>query len=240
MLNEALLTMLKANAVRRIVSELTLVRMCDERLSDSPEAMLARISALEQSVSAAPRIVVSDTDNVPVAETESDNVKAVAEQVKPVRTRAKPKYDDDEDFRGDAPKAPSQSGDQSTVKTSESAARAEMPSQINTKSASAVRVLKPLKNRAEIMDLMDRRDPMLSGFFKQAKWYSDENGKIVLKFENSFEIDSVKMFGGEKFIVEVISSVTGRNILMTDVAYECEQNKKTDEIIDRIIEASEE
>ncbi len=50
LLAEAHLSMLKANAIKRIVAETTLVRMCDPALETSPEAMLARISALEDKL----------------------------------------------------------------------------------------------------------------------------------------------------------------------------------------------
>lgn len=50
LLEEALFAMQKANAVKRIVAELTLVRMCDESLDQSNEALLSRIAKLEDSV----------------------------------------------------------------------------------------------------------------------------------------------------------------------------------------------
>ena len=48
LLEEALFSMQKANAVKRIVAELTLVRMCDEALDASNEALLSRIAQLEE------------------------------------------------------------------------------------------------------------------------------------------------------------------------------------------------
>ncbi len=50
LLEDALFAMQKANAVKRIVAEMTLVRMCDEALDASPEAMLSRIALLEEQV----------------------------------------------------------------------------------------------------------------------------------------------------------------------------------------------
>ena len=54
LLEEALFAMQKANAVKRIVAELTLVRMCDESLDASSEALLSRIAKLEDRVAASP------------------------------------------------------------------------------------------------------------------------------------------------------------------------------------------
>ncbi|MBE6633930.1 MAG: DNA polymerase III subunit gamma/tau [Ruminococcaceae bacterium] len=50
LLEQALYSMQKANAVKRVVAELTLVRMCDESLDQSNEALLSRIAKLEDAV----------------------------------------------------------------------------------------------------------------------------------------------------------------------------------------------
>lgn len=50
LLEDALFAMQRANAVKRIVAELTLVRMCDESLDDSNEALLSRIAGLEDQI----------------------------------------------------------------------------------------------------------------------------------------------------------------------------------------------
>ncbi len=50
LLEQALLSMQRANAIKRIVAESTLVRMCDPELETSPEALLARIAALEDKI----------------------------------------------------------------------------------------------------------------------------------------------------------------------------------------------
>ena len=50
LLEQALYSMQKANAVKRIVAEFTLVRMCDESLDQSNEALLSRIAKLEDAM----------------------------------------------------------------------------------------------------------------------------------------------------------------------------------------------
>ena len=63
LLEDALFAMQKANAVKRIVAELTLTRMCDETMDTSNEAILSRLAKLEDrvalGVSAAPAVPVS-------------------------------------------------------------------------------------------------------------------------------------------------------------------------------------
>ena len=54
LLEEALLSMKEANAVKRMVAELTLVRLCDKRLDTTPEGLLARIEKLEEGAALMP------------------------------------------------------------------------------------------------------------------------------------------------------------------------------------------
>ncbi len=60
LLEEALFSMQRANAVKRMVAELTLVRLCDEALDYSNEALLARIVKLEERGAASPAPAVAD------------------------------------------------------------------------------------------------------------------------------------------------------------------------------------
>ena len=50
LLEDALFAMQKANAVKRVVAELTLTRMCDETMDASNEALLSRLAKLEDRV----------------------------------------------------------------------------------------------------------------------------------------------------------------------------------------------
>ena len=50
LLEDAFFAMQKANAVKRIVAEMALVRMCDEALDSSGEALLSRIAQLEEKM----------------------------------------------------------------------------------------------------------------------------------------------------------------------------------------------
>ena len=212
MVTDAYISMSRSNSLKRLIAELTLIRMCDARLSNSPEAMLARISALEKGHSASPVQAAS-------VEAEAPKPKAAS---RPIR---KPTYDDDDQFRGDAP-----------VFTSASAAQPKAEKLQST--SSAVRQLKAYKGRAEATELMDK-DPMMSSFFKRARWYSDTDGNIILKFENKHEIENIKRFGGEEFFRTIISQIEGKQVDLQSIKYECETEKKSDEILDKIIEASE-
>ena len=231
MLQDAMLAMQKANAVRRITAELTLIRMCDERLSGSTEAMLSRIADLEAG------IAMGNFAQMPVSSS------SVSEQTEKAVTEAKPSkpvrravYDDDDDemFRDDAPKAA-----RASVAEAKPTPRANAAD--NIPSSQKTRVLKPFRGRAEVLEKMDAASGMHSSFFKSAKWYTDEEGRFVLKFANQFGIDNMKLFEGEDFFIRIVSRVVGRNLTKNDVICECEEaGAKSDSIIDQILEAADE
>ncbi len=239
LLSDALLTMMKANAVRRIIAELTLVRMCDARLSTTQDSMLARISALESAVASGAAVATS-AEPVKSADTKAEE--------KPVRRapRAAKPSDEDDIFKDDAPRAvqkPAEKKPAAKPTTSTPAAGKPATSTPAAKPAVAdngsVRTLKPFKKRAEAIEIMSARDPMTAPFFKSAKWYVDDGGNIVLKFEEPYAINNLKMFGGESLFIGAISEVMGSPYTPSQVKYECETEKKSGGLIDRIIEAAE-
>lgn len=90
LLEDALFSMQKANAVKRIVAELSLVRMCDPSLDTSNEAILARLSKLEDRVGAG----ISERETAPVAEKPepkpAGNVLSETQKEKPTEVAAEP------------------------------------------------------------------------------------------------------------------------------------------------------
>ncbi len=78
LLEDALFAMQRSNAVKRIVAELTLVRMCDETLDLSSEALLSRIAKLEDAIFLG-AVARPSTEALPIAKepaTQSETAKA--------------------------------------------------------------------------------------------------------------------------------------------------------------------
>ena len=160
-----------------------------------------------------------------IAEPKSENKKDTHKAAEKASARVTPKsYDDDDEFRGDAPTS--------------SAQRVSIPEKkTDAGKDTGKRVLKPLRNRAEIVDVLDKRDRIVASSFKLAKWYNDESGKIVLKFPSVFDIDRAKQFGGEEVFLSVLSSVMDKPVLKNDVLYEADGGTEANEKIDQIIDA---
>ena len=235
--------MSSANSVRRISAELTLVKMCDERLNSSPEAMLSRISEVEAKMATG-----NFTVSAPVAEKASEptpvkveETSSAAKPTRPARRAAFVEDDDDEMFRGDAPGAPVPN----PTPTSSQIAPKSAPAQPVQKPASSpassgnVRVLKPFRSRAEVVEKMEAIDPMKASFISMSKWYSDEMGRLVLKFTSPFEIDTVKQFQADELFIKVVSQVVGKQYSKADLMMECAAEQKSDSVIDKILEAAD-
>ena len=242
MLRETLLDMQRVNSIRRITAEMTLVRMCDERLDSSPEAMLSRISELEARLNSGnftsfAATVQTSAQSEPVVET----AKSAPVEERPQRAARRPVVtddDDDEMFRGDSPSATVPSIAQNKTERTQAAHERAERSTVS-QSAKNVRVLRPFKSRAEVMERLTVADEMAAGFFHLGKWYTDENGNVVVKFDSDSTIDTVKIFNCDNLFLKTVSAVTGRQYSKDQLILECESTKKSDSVIDKIIEAAE-
>ncbi len=210
MLEDALFSMQKANSIRRIVAELTLVKMCDSSLSVTNESLLARIAALENKLAGADIQI----------KTEPAHFEPTEDKPAPKKVKRVVQTDDDEMFKSDAPtsipKKPAQS----------------------QKSGEGVRRLKPMKNRAEALDKLTNTNPMVASFYKVAKWYLSEDGKIVLKFPTKNHEDNAKRFDTNGEFLKVINAVSGVRYSASDIIYESEDVKVESSIIDEILDAA--
>jgi hypothetical protein len=249
MLRETLLDMQKVNSIRRITAVMTLVKMCDERLDSSPEAMLSRISELEARLNSgnfAPSVQPSAPEAEPCKETAPVSE---AVEARPQRAARRPVVtdDDDEMFRGDAPGAVSapktasapQSAPATVSRAEAAAARRESRPATPVAPSANVRVLKPFKSRAEVMERLTVADEMAAGFFHLGKWYTDESGNLVVKFDSASTIDMITVFNGDNSFLRTVSAVTGKQYSRNQLILECDATKKSDSVIDKIIEAAE-
>ena len=81
---------------------------------------------------------------------------------------------------------------------------------------------------------------MIAPFFKDAGWYTDPDGNIVLKFKNEFAIDNIKNFGGDEDFRKALLSVGNSAMSNVNIMYEVVSDKNDKDIIDEIIYAADE
>lgn len=210
LIEDALVLMQKSNSVKRAVAEMTLIKMCEPKLSENVESLIERIAELENRVKNLPNVqALNNTEEKPT-------------EVKAQRRQRVISDDDDDMFRSDAP--PSRKNE---IKSENNETKAQ-------------RVLRPFKNRAEVLDRFNSYDPMNASFMSQSKWYSDENGNIVLKFSDSYILDSVKTFGGDAALINILCEVMGKRYSKDEVLFEVESKNNKGDLIDEIIHNTEE
>lgn len=185
LLDEAYSSMQRPGASRRTVAELTLVRLADERLGTTPEALLARISALEAKIAmgipAAPAPVKEpEPQTAPPAFDDFGEPPPFAEYDIPPA---------EDDF---VPYVPE---DVAPVKKQEPAPapvkrEAPAPKPAPTPAAPAPtpkkeRVLRPIRQWAEILDSFESTAPMISALLKTENAYFDAEDRIVICYSQS-------------------------------------------------------
>ncbi len=180
LLDEAYSSMQRPGASRRTIAELTLIRLSDERLGTTPEALLARISALEAKIAM--------------------GIPAAAPAPEPAPQTAPPAFDDfgepppfaDYDIppeegeftpyipeEAKAKPAPKQAARPAPAHATAPAPKPAAPAPAQAPAASK-RTLRPIRQWAEILDAFESSAPAVSALLKNENAYLNEEGKIVI------------------------------------------------------------
>ena len=212
LLEDALFAMQKANAVKRVVAELTLVRLCDARLDTSPEGLLARIEALEDSrvsavISPAPLMTKDDKKTTHVTAKKSEKAEASTVKTAPAeapREVAKP--------------AASTS---SAVK-------------------SGGRMLTRMRGFVNCVERVRRTNSLVASFLIDARAYQDEEGRVVVILQNPLAEMMIERQGGRDALRHAICLELQRELPDRDLLIETvdANTAKNDTVIDDILSAA--
>ncbi|MBO5354739.1 MAG: DNA polymerase III subunit gamma/tau [Clostridia bacterium] len=166
LLEDALFAMQSANAVKRMIAELTLVRMCDPTLDTSAEGLLARVERLEDAVATGVPVISAAPAKKTAPVTEISKQPASV-PVAPTASKTTPAASKPRDTK------PSQTASQT-------------PSAIGTASAQAGRVLHRIRGFMNCVERVRREDTMAASFLTDARAFLDESEQVVLQLSNSF------------------------------------------------------
>ena len=208
LLDDAYSAMQRPGASRRTVAELALVRLSDEKLGATPEALLARIAALEAKIAmgipTAPAPVPTPApqkdapafddfaepppfDEYDIPPADDDFVPYVPADAAPVK-KSEPKKP--------APK-PTPSSASAPVKSEEpkpAPAPSPTPAAPATPAPAAKsRTLRPIRQWAEILEAFESTAPMISALLKTENAYLDEEGRIVICYAQSLTKSMLSM-----------------------------------------------
>ncbi len=229
LLEDALFAMQKSFAVKRTVAEITLVRLCDPALDTSTEAILARLSRVEEQLVAGVT-VASPQESEPIPPMFSD------EDIPPMP-------DEMWEAPMDIPAAPAPhaqvQAEPPKPKPAPAPTPVAAPAPVST--ASLQRVLRPLRTWTEAVDRVRTTSPMAASFLMSAKAYTAEDGKLVIKLNGEFERSMVSREGAPEALRTALSVLLGRKVESEDILLEVENaQKESGSLIDLIIEAAEE
>lgn len=215
LLDEALPKIIRSSATSRMTAELTLLRMSDEKLDSKNDAILSRLSKLEDRLySGNIPAPASPVEKAPKPEKKVEpkpdpikKVEAVIEEK--VESKPEPKLES-------KPK-------EKTVTVSPS-----------VKTTTSGRVLRPLRCWVEVIEEMSVTDIFLYIDMNTTKAFSDENGNTVVVFDADFMLNRANTPENLARVAELVSAQTGKP---TKVSFELMPSTDTgDTVIDEILD----
>ena len=240
LLEDALFAMQKSYAVKRTVAEITLVRLCDPALDTSTESILTRLSRVEEQLvtgAVMASSVPTAPTSAPVMEPEMGGYSEEPPMSEPPMDLWEPPLD----MRGSVRPLDKREAPAYTPAAPGGEAPKPAAKPMSVKPAESRRVLRPLKAWTEAVDRVRATSPMAASFLVSAKAYTTENGGVVVKLESDFIRSMISREGAPEALRAALSVCLGRKLGETDIQYEVEDVKVSDEsLLDLIIEAAEE
>lgn len=197
MLEEALLSMQTSGAVKRIIAELCFVKMCDDNLSTSNEALLLRLSRLEARIASGEFALNSENA---IKETAPEK----KEEKKATKTEEKIKV---EEKKPEITFAPEPVYEQKKVApTSDAAAK------------------KPLKAWSEAVQTIQELDKGAYAFLKKTRAYLSDDGKAHV-LHDGFGLFAIDKADIKKALATALSKYLERVFTEHDIVYEQDNGK---------------
>ncbi len=224
LLDDALTKMTRSSATARMTAELTLIRLCDERLDDKTDALLSRISKLEEKlisleISGVPQVV---QPTPPAPEKKREKQPAAVKEVKPETPKSEPAAEI-------KPIEPKKTEPKPEVKPVAAPKKEERPAE-NT----AKRVLRPLRAWVEVLEEMSVTDIFLWIDVSNTKAFTDENGRAVIVFDSDFLLERANKPENVTRVAELLSKQLGKK---TEVSFELlTEEEAKDTVIDEILD----
>ena len=206
MLEEALGSMQVSGAVKRIIAELCFVKMCDDSLSTSNEALLLRITRLEGQIASG--------NITPLISTEEKEIKKETKMASKAEEPAKVEVKTQE-AQQDIIFAPEPQREAKKVEIAQDA-----------------KSTKPLKAWSEAVQTVQSIDPSAYPILKRTRAYIAENGKIHV-LHDAFGLFAIDKPNIKKALALSISNYLGKSYNENDIVFEQDNGKvRLDDIND--------
>ncbi|MBR5869412.1 MAG: DNA polymerase III subunit gamma/tau [Clostridia bacterium] len=248
-LDEVAAVLQRNAAPARITVEMALVRMCDTNLDTSPDALLARISDLED------RLVLAGTAAFAAAAPTQAPIAQPAASVSAVPDEESAPWDipgddfppipDDAAFIPPPPmdEVPAPPPQKPQKKQAAPKASPAAPKPDPTPTPTEKKVLQGLRGWQEAVRKIERNNPIIGSFLREYKVYScAQDGKLYLRAANAFSIKLVTTSDDNVMqICNAVNAVLGEpKYTPADLIFDSAEKHITDgyEMIDDLIEAA--
>jgi len=220
LLDDALPKIIRSNATARMTAELTLMRLCDERLDDRTDSLLSRISKLEEKLIG---FDPSSAARAAAPEPERNTASDISEKpAAPAPKKAEPK----KEIKNDA-----------TEPRKAPAAIPEVPKKAEPVAVQSgkKRVLRPFRAWVEVLEEMAVTDIFLWIDINTAKAFTDENGNAVIVFDSDFMLERAQ---AKKENITRLADMLSKHLgKKTEVTFELLPTEESgDTVIDEILD----
>ena len=214
MLDNAFYTMQRGGSSKRMIAEMSLVRMCDEALDTSAEALLSRLSKLEDAV----RVASFSSFTTPSTATVNESVGEA-----PKEQRAEIKEDKPAIEVKEAVKEPVKEKSVEPPKVQKSSGKP---------------TLRAIRCKMEVADKVAQTDIPASSFIKSANMYEGEGGKIILKLSNNFAVMMLSRAATKDALKNALSACLLREVRDADIVIELSDGNDANkyDILDELTE----
>ena len=220
LLEDALFAMQRANAVKRMVAELTLVRMCDPALDTSAESLLSRLERLEDA--AATGDFSRPAPAAPVAVPPQQAAPPVEEIPLP-----------------EAPPLPEFPPEQPQTPPEPPKKAASTPPTAPISPATG-RVLHRVRGYMNCVERVRRENSMLAPFMEGGKLFLDDSGKIILQLTDKFRLMMIDNAAGRALLCRAMAPELKRTPTPAELIFEApdETERARDTVLDDLLEAA--
>ena len=204
MLEEALASMQTSGAVKRIIAELCFVKMCDDNLSTSNEALLLRISKLEAKLASGNFAAAPIAPETSAEENNGEKAQK-AQKAPPAKSEKAPKKEE--------------------ANPSYRAFEEPQPAvQKNTAVSPDAKSAKPLKAWSEAVQVIEKLDVSAFVFLKKTRAYLGYDGKVHV-LTDRFSLNAIDKQNIKSALASALSSYLEKSVRDSDIVYDIDDGK---------------
>ena len=101
------------------------------------------------------------------------------------------------------------------------------------------RTLRTVRSWMEVVERISRSDPMRASFVKSSRAYETEDGKVIVRFGDSFSMQMMESGEARDRLRASVSAILKREVGDRELVFEVAEKRADASVIDEIIDATE-